>query len=350
METPNNNTFHCGYRLAIEHVRTSMHRALGPSITLYMNVVLDHVLNDFEYRLHDRPAGGGGAPVAVGASPGGVAQALVGTAVQSANVSPTSSELGGRVGYEPRRVETAKHVAPANPVASTNAAFKAAPARPPTTPTNPTPTRFGASAVSSCAGAPGTITVAASEIGPIVLSPASSPPAPSPAPAYADGTATFVPLSAAEYAVANNLIDNRAGKILLPWPRLRPVTMRVQKAINVTRPVNLEAVLAQSRGVRAERECGPCSRGNGPFTECVVVPGMLRDSCSNCHYNHTSQRCTFRAAPAPPLTPSMKSPAEAANAGAGSPAQKVLEDDAEPSKKRKFDHERWEFIEIKDDE
>lgn len=58
----------------------------------------------------------------------------------------------------------------------------------------------------------------------------------------------------------------------------------------------------------------------------------------------------MHVAPAPPLTPSMKSPAEAANAGAGSPAQKVLEDDAEPSKKRKFDHERWEFIEIKDDE
>lgn len=307
MESSKNNTFHYGYRLAIEHVRTSMHRVLKPPITLYMTVVLDHVLNDFEYQLHDRPAGGHGAPAAFEASPGAVAQALVGTAVQPANVTPTSSELGGRAWYEPRRIEAAKHVAPANSAASAKAAafkavFKAAPAGV-TTPTNPALINFNVSTPSSYASAAGTKTIAAtSEPGPIVLqSPASTTSTPTPAAAaptpapFADNTATFVPLSAAEYAVANKLIKNYAGQILLPKPRLRPVTMRVHKPINITRPVNLEAVLAQSRGVRAEHECGPCAKGNGPFTECVVVPGMLRDSCSNCHYNHGSQKCTFRA-------------------------------------------------------
>ncbi|KAH8155055.1 uncharacterized protein LAJ45_00064 [Morchella importuna] len=347
MENTKNSTFHYGYRLAIEHVRASMYRALNPSITLYMTVVLDHVLNDFEYQLHDRPAGGDGTPGAPGASPGVVAQALVGAAAQPANVTPTSSELGGRAWYEPRRIEPAKPVAPANSAASTKvAAFKTAPAGL-TTPTNPTPVNFNVSTPSSYAA--GTKTTAASKPGPIVLSPASAPSTPTPTPtpsnAFTDGTATFVPLSAAEYAVANKLIKNHAGSILLPRPRLRPITMRVHKPIKITRPLNLEAVLAQSRGVKANYECGPCAKGNGPFTECVIVPGMLRSSCSNCHYNNASQRCTFRTALGTPVSTDMI-PAEYINADAGFPAaQKVLEDDdAEPNKKRKLNHEPSEFV------
>lgn len=47
----------------------------------------------------------------------------------------------------------------------------------------------------------------------------------------------------------------------------------------------------------------------------------------------------------------MESAAKSTNADAGSPAaQKVVEDDAERNKKRKFDHEPSVFTKIEDDE
>ncbi|PMD26943.1 hypothetical protein NA56DRAFT_641570 [Hyaloscypha hepaticicola] len=89
---------------------------------------------------------------------------------------------------------------------------------------------------------------------------------------------------------------------LLP-PRRRPV-LRAGRTTNPTRPSNLEAELGQIVGqARNLRPCIYCTRGQGVWTVCVVVPGFFRGSCANCYYGSEGTRCSLRsataAAPAP---------------------------------------------------
>ncbi|KAG9241380.1 hypothetical protein BJ878DRAFT_393841, partial [Calycina marina] len=58
---------------------------------------------------------------------------------------------------------------------------------------------------------------------------------------------------------------------------------------------NLEAALGYQRGepVCADNACCRCQESRGPFKECVVVEGMLKGSCVNCHYNAGGSRCSF---------------------------------------------------------
>jgi len=59
---------------------------------------------------------------------------------------------------------------------------------------------------------------------------------------------------------------------------------------------NLESAMGQQRGevMEGEDACRHCQLSRGPFEECVVIPGMLNHSCTNCHYNSEGSRCSFR--------------------------------------------------------
>jgi hypothetical protein len=59
----------------------------------------------------------------------------------------------------------------------------------------------------------------------------------------------------------------------------------------------VEAYLGMSRGdIKPEGEkCENCGKGNGAWTECVVVPGYFGGGCCNCHWKNQATYCTFRA-------------------------------------------------------
>ena len=62
---------------------------------------------------------------------------------------------------------------------------------------------------------------------------------------------------------------------------------------------NVEAVLIQVVGTRAEVPCTHCQEGLGPFAHCVRIAGDQTD-CGNCHWGGNQRRCSFNTAPATP--------------------------------------------------
>lgn len=65
------------------------------------------------------------------------------------------------------------------------------------------------------------------------------------------------------------------------------------KYFNLKRPLNIEATAMTICGTDAESPCATCSVKRGPFTKCMVLPGMGHGSCSNCRYNGQGTRCSF---------------------------------------------------------
>ncbi|KAK3394926.1 hypothetical protein B0H63DRAFT_62381 [Podospora didyma] len=59
---------------------------------------------------------------------------------------------------------------------------------------------------------------------------------------------------------------------------------------------NAEAALMMLKGLwkLPEDECLHCQAENGPFAQCVAIPGIGQGSCANCHYNCAGERCSFR--------------------------------------------------------
>ncbi|KAK4201827.1 hypothetical protein QBC40DRAFT_222739 [Triangularia verruculosa] len=106
--------------------------------------------------------------------------------------------------------------------------------------------------------------------------------------------------------LANLDKPSRTSTVLLSRPAKRPLTIRTNfgrsKAghesegpeINFRRVVNCEAALIQTRGNVAKTPCLHCSRGLSPFTDCVKIEGIARDSCAGCHFNASGTRCTLR--------------------------------------------------------
>ncbi|APA09707.1 predicted protein [Sclerotinia sclerotiorum 1980 UF-70] len=79
-------------------------------------------------------------------------------------------------------------------------------------------------------------------------------------------------------------------------PILRHTIMRPNRVLLVgpRRVPNEEAWLATQVGELQNPACRNCAKGNGPFTACVVVPGRLKEACTNCYYGGTGSRCTLR--------------------------------------------------------
>ena len=38
-----------------------------------------------------------------------------------------------------------------------------------------------------------------------------------------------------------------------------------------------------------------CERGDGPWDQCIIVPGFFGGSCANCHYGGEGTHCSFHA-------------------------------------------------------
>lgn len=87
---------------------------------------------------------------------------------------------------------------------------------------------------------------------------------------------------------------SRAQRQMIDLPRLREVNLRQDRKINWGRAERHDAVLGQTRGNIAIPECHSCTdRHAGPFTSCVVVPGLFQGQCCNCRYMGRGN-CSFR--------------------------------------------------------
>lgn len=78
-------------------------------------------------------------------------------------------------------------------------------------------------------------------------------------------------------------------------PRLREVEIKPGKGFSLIRISNQVAALGYTRGQLAHRPCTYCEVRNGPFPQCVIVPGELKGTCTNCYYGNNSSACSFRS-------------------------------------------------------
>lgn len=101
-----------------------------------------------------------------------------------------------------------------------------------------------------------------------------------------------------ELQTFNAAIPNigKPGKTLEEMDIVRPIRLRPGRFLKFARPTNKHATSGQSRGPLAQTPCLSCQRHIGPFTECVVVPGLFKGACCNCVYNSGSTGCSFRSA------------------------------------------------------
>ncbi|KAF5681059.1 hypothetical protein FHETE_90 [Fusarium heterosporum] len=88
--------------------------------------------------------------------------------------------------------------------------------------------------------------------------------------------------------------DSALCKKLSTEPALRQVKQRrPEMYLNMGRRSNVEAFLAHLTGVAVERSCKNCSKGHGPWNECIIYDGQMCGSCTNCWFNASGSRCTF---------------------------------------------------------
>jgi hypothetical protein len=87
---------------------------------------------------------------------------------------------------------------------------------------------------------------------------------------------------------------SRAFTALSLLPSARAAEARSNKTLDLLRPSNREAYLAQCVGAVSATPCKSCSKGLGPWKQCCVVVDFLRGSCANCHYGGEGKRCSLR--------------------------------------------------------
>jgi hypothetical protein len=88
-----------------------------------------------------------------------------------------------------------------------------------------------------------------------------------------------------------------AARFIRGMKQLRDVEIRPNRIkFDLTKSQNYEGVLAFTRGQVMEdaNACEQCKGGFGPFAKCVVVKGLMRGSCANCHYGGKGSGCSFR--------------------------------------------------------
>lgn len=72
-----------------------------------------------------------------------------------------------------------------------------------------------------------------------------------------------------------------------------PIQRRPETKLNMERRSNVESFLGYLTGVPVTRACKNCTKGHGPWNECVILEGQLCGSCTNCWFNASGSRCTF---------------------------------------------------------
>lgn len=75
----------------------------------------------------------------------------------------------------------------------------------------------------------------------------------------------------------------------------QPFHRRLEKALNLQRPSNGEAVLVHivRTALNENQACTSCRKGNGPWKSCVILPGNLCGACANCWFNASGSRCSY---------------------------------------------------------
>lgn len=95
------------------------------------------------------------------------------------------------------------------------------------------------------------------------------------------------------YGNGVNMESALCRKVQDDIPRRYPAQRRPQQKLNIGRRSNGEALLAYITSETVRQQCYSCTRGHGPWKECIVYRGQLYGSCANCWFNASGSRCTF---------------------------------------------------------
>ncbi len=63
----------------------------------------------------------------------------------------------------------------------------------------------------------------------------------------------------------------------------RDIQLRHGISLALKKVTGKVTALAQRRGQPRSKSCATCVVGEGPFTECIVLPGQLTKKCANCY-------------------------------------------------------------------
>ncbi|KAI1094748.1 hypothetical protein F5B19DRAFT_23626 [Rostrohypoxylon terebratum] len=89
------------------------------------------------------------------------------------------------------------------------------------------------------------------------------------------------------------IIESALAKRLATEPGLRLAHQRrPEQILNLGRRSNVEALFAHIAGQQVPN-CKNCKKGHGPWTLCVVYPGQMCESCTNCWFNASGSRCSL---------------------------------------------------------
>ena len=75
----------------------------------------------------------------------------------------------------------------------------------------------------------------------------------------------------------------------------RDIQARPERKVEIEkRAASHEAALAYTRERMVRSPCDSCDRGSGPFRRCIRVAGLLKGSCTTCHYSTGGKGCSLR--------------------------------------------------------
>src|SRR5438045_1335821 len=63
--------------------------------------------------------------------------------------------------------------------------------------------------------------------------------------------------------------------------------------LNLEKPENRAAYVAQAVSNLTPSPCLHCTRSNGPWVDCIYASGKFLGSCANCHYNNSGGCCSL---------------------------------------------------------
>ncbi|KAI0901976.1 hypothetical protein F4806DRAFT_21485 [Annulohypoxylon nitens] len=99
---------------------------------------------------------------------------------------------------------------------------------------------------------------------------------------------------ARESGYDNFVVESALAKRLATEPGVRLAHQRrPEQILNLNRRSNVEALFAHIAGQEVVPNCKNCKKGHGPWTLCVVIPGQMCESCSNCWFNASGSRCSL---------------------------------------------------------
>ncbi|CAG8951690.1 hypothetical protein HYFRA_00005490 [Hymenoscyphus fraxineus] len=83
---------------------------------------------------------------------------------------------------------------------------------------------------------------------------------------------------------------------IFPMPVVNDIELRPGKPLTLNHKYSSLSWLIHQRGEvqEGEKQCGACEKGVGPYTKCIMVPGVQNNCCSNCAYDAQLTYCSLR--------------------------------------------------------